>query len=236
MVSPEADAPELEVLGVLGDDPEARIGKPNEDLYGVRFMGDRAYMVTFERIDPLYVIDLSVPTAPTILGELEVPGFSDLLHQVSNDLLLGLGSSERRFPKLELYNVSDVSRPISQGLIELGADLDWGYSPAQYNRYAFTYLAGDTVDRLTVPYAAGGVVDGLCCIYVDRVALFEIRDKASPADAAIVAVGEVVLTPGSVDGDTRVVLDSEALYVISRTDLLSGFWSNPEAVSSMRPE
>jgi hypothetical protein len=236
VVSPEASAPELEVLGLLGDDPEARIGKPNEDLYGVRFMGDRAYMVTFERIDPLYVIDLSIPSAPAIVGELEVPGFSDLLHEVSDDLLLGLGSSERRFPKLELYNVSDVSRPISQGLIELGADLDWGYSPAQYNRYAFTYLAGDTVDRLTVPYAAGGVEDGLCCIHVDRVALFEIRDKASPADTTIAAVGEVTLTPGSVDGDTRVVLDSDALYVISRTDLLGGFWSNPEAVSSMRPE
>ena len=235
VVSPEADAPELEVLGVLGDDPEARIGKPNEDLYGVRFMGDRAYMVTFERIDPLYVIDLSVPSAPAIVGELEVPGFSDLLHEVSDDLLLGLGSSERRFPKLELYNVTDVSRPISQGLIELGADLDWGYSPAQYNRYAFTYLAGDTVDRLTVPYAAGGVEDGICCIQVDRVALFEITDKASPAQAAISAVGEVTLTPGSVDGDTRVVLDSDALYVISRTDLLGGFWSNPEAVSSIRP-
>ena len=235
VVRPEASAPELEVLGLLGDDPEARIGKPNEDLYGVRFMGDRAYMVTFERIDPLYVIDLSIPSAPAIVGELEVPGFSDLLHEVSDDLLLGLGSSERRFPKLELYNVSDVSRPISQGLIELGADLDWGYSPAQYNRYAFTYLAGDTVDRLTVPYAAGGVEDGICCIQVDRVALFEITDKASPAQAAISAVGEVTLTPGSVDGDTRVVLDSDALYVISRTDLLGGFWSNPEAVSSIRP-
>lgn len=235
VVSPKANAPELEVLGVLGEDAEARIGKPNEDLYGVRFMGDRAYMVTFERIDPLYVIDLSVPSAPAIVGELEVPGFSDLLHEVSDDLLLGLGSSERRFPKLELYNVTDVSRPISQGLIELGADLDWGYSPAQYNRYAFTYLAGDTVDRLTVPYAAGGVEDGICCIQVDRIALFEITDKASPAQAAISAVGEVTLTPGSVDGDTRVVLDSDALYVISRTDLLGGFWSNPEAVSSIRP-
>ena len=45
-------------------------------------MGDRAYMVTFERIDPLYVIDLSVATAPTIVGELE-SSFSDLLHEVS---------------------------------------------------------------------------------------------------------------------------------------------------------
>ena len=236
VLSPAANAPELDLLGVLGEESEAPIGKPNEDLYGVRFMGDRAYMVTFERIDPLYVIDLSTPSAPTIVGELEVPGFSDLLHEVTDDLLLGLGSSERRFPKLELYNISDVSRPISQGLIELGADLDWGYSPAQYNRYAFTYLVGDTVDRLAVPYVASGVEDGVCCMHVDRVALFEIRDKASPAEAAIASVGEVTLTPGSVDGDTRVVLDSESLYVISRTDLLGGFWSNPEAVSSVRSE
>ena len=73
-------------------------------------------------------------------------------------------------------------------------------------------------------------------MHVDRVALFEITNKMSPAEATISLVGEVTLTPGSVDGDTRVVLDSEALYVISHADLLGGFWSNPEAVSSMRPE
>ena len=67
-LSPSDTAPELDVLGVLGDDPQARIGKPNEDLYGVRFMGNRAYMVTFERIDPLYVIDLSDPSQPSIVG------------------------------------------------------------------------------------------------------------------------------------------------------------------------
>ncbi len=235
-LSPQSDAPELEVLGVLGDTEDSRIGKPNEDLYGVRFMGDRAYMVTFERTDPLYVIDLSTPSRPEILGELEVPGFSDLLHEVSDELLLGLGSSERRRPKLELYNIGDVASPISQSLVELGSALDWAYSPAQYNRYALTYLSGDDTDRLTIPYATGGVVDGICCPSFDRIALFEITGKRTPAEAQIVPVGEVSLTPGSVDGDTRVVLDSDALYVISRVDFLSGFWSNPEAAVSVRPD
>lgn len=73
----------------------------------------------------------------------------------------------------------------------------------------------------------------MCCIHVDRIALFEIRDKASPANATIAAVGEVTLTRGSVDSDTRVVLDSDALYIISQVDLLGGLWSNPEAVSSL---
>ena len=232
-LSPSDTAPELDVLGVLGDDPQARIGKPNEDLYGVRFMGNRAYMVTFERIDPLYVIDLSDPSQPSIVGELEVPGFSDLLHEVSDDLLLGLGSSDRFFPKLELYNVSDVTSPISQGLVELGEEMDWSYSPAQYNRYAFTYLAGNETDRLTVPYVASGLRDDEYQ-HIERIALFEITNKNEPDAAAVLPVGEVTLEPNSVDGDTRVILDNEALYVISHTGLLGGFWSNPEAVSSLR--
>ena len=232
-LSPSDTAPELDVLGVLGDDPQARIGKPNEDLYGVRFMGNRAYMVTFERIDPLYVIDLSDPSQPSIVGELEVPGFSDLLHEVSDDLLLGLGSSDRFFPKLELYNVSDVTSPISQGLVELGEEMDWSYSPAQYNRYAFTYLAGNETDRLTVPYVASGLRDDEYQ-HIERIALFEITNKNEPEAAAVLPAGEVTLEPYSVDGDIRVILDNEALYVISHTDLLGGFWSNPEAVSTLR--
>lgn len=245
---PEAAAPELEVLGVLGDAPSERIGKVNEDLYGVRFTGSRAYLVTFERIDPLYVVDLSEPMSPTIVGELEVPGFSDLLHEVNAELLLGLGSSERRFPKLELYNVSDVSNPESLSCVELGtvraagamvfdgcdvlvpAEWEWSYSPAQYNRYAFTYLAGQDTDRLTVPYSAGGRVEG-GYQSVDRVALFELTDKTTPADAALNLVGEVELNPGAVSGDTRVIIDTDALYVIAHSDLLSGFWTNPEAVA-----
>ena len=62
------------------DSRPEEIGKPNERLYGVRFLGDTAYAVTFERIDPLYAIDLSNPLDPFIAGELEVTGFSDFLH------------------------------------------------------------------------------------------------------------------------------------------------------------
>ena len=127
-----------------------------------------------------------------------------------------------------------MTAPTSQGLVEIGEGMDWSYSPAQYNRYAFTYLAGDETDRLTVPYAASGLIEDEY-VQADRIALFEIADKNTPEEAAVVSVGEVTLAPYSVDGDTRVILDSEALYVISQADLLGGFWSNPEAVSSLRP-
>ena len=232
ILKPDSAAPELERLAVLGDSPDQQIGKPNEDLYGVRFKGPRAYLVTFERIDPLYVLDLSDPENPAIVGELEVPGFSDLLHEVSPELLLGLGRSADQMPKLELYDISDVSAPVSQSLIELGVGWDWAYSPAQYNRYALTYLAGDDVDRITVPYTAQRLSRDTY-EQIDRIALFEIQNKDEPSRSRIAAVGEVALRPGSVGENTRVIIDTDALYVIAHTDLLSGFWSNPEALQTV---
>ncbi|MGI9287115.1 MAG: beta-propeller domain-containing protein, partial [Pseudomonadales bacterium] len=82
----------LEVVSTLPNDARPQeIGKPDEILYGVRFFGERAYLVTFEQIDPLYVLDLSDPAQPSIAGELEVPGFSDFIHPVSDELILTLG-------------------------------------------------------------------------------------------------------------------------------------------------
>jgi uncharacterized secreted protein with C-terminal beta-propeller domain len=105
----------------------------------VRFVGDRAYAVTFQRIDPLYVIDLSTPTDPRIAGQLAIPGWSQLLHPVTNDLILGLGAEGSHF-KLELFDTSVLEQPQSRGVITLGGVTSG--SPALYDRHAFTYLAG----------------------------------------------------------------------------------------------
>jgi uncharacterized secreted protein with C-terminal beta-propeller domain len=79
--------------------PNARrpqtLGKPNEVLYGTRFLGDRLYAVTFKKIDPLYIVDLADSTDPRISAALEVPGFSDYLHPLPNGLLLGFGKDAR---------------------------------------------------------------------------------------------------------------------------------------------
>lgn len=103
--------------------PQA-IGKPNEVLYGTRFVGDRLYAVTFKNIDPLYVIDLADARDPRIAGAVELPGFSDYLHPLANGLLLGFGkdavpadvSGDGPFAwyqglQLTLFDVSDASRP-----------------------------------------------------------------------------------------------------------------------------
>ena len=228
-LTPSEEAPELVTLGTLGDTADTRLGKINEDLYGVRFRGNRAYLVTFERIDPLYVLDLSDAASPQIVSELEVPGFSDLLHEVTPDLLLGLGSDTDLLPKLELFDISDLNEPASRSYIPLAPGWDWAYSPAQYNRYALTYLAGEERDRLTVPYSAQRWTDERY-EQIDRIALFEITNKSDASSAAIEPAGEVTLLPGTISGETRVVLDEAALYVIAHTDLLGGLWSNPEAM------
>lgn len=64
---------------------------PNEEVQSVRFIEDLAYVVTFRQTDPLYAIDLSDPTNPTVLGELKITGFSEYLHPVGDGLLLGVG-------------------------------------------------------------------------------------------------------------------------------------------------
>ena len=234
MLRPSEDAPELELLSRLPDESATtELGKPNEDLYGVRFIGSRAYLVTFERIDPLYVLDLSDPLNPAVAGTLEVPGFSDLLHPVNNDLLLGVGQinlDERNFVKLELFDISDITAPATRGELLLGTDLSYSYSPAQYNRYAFTYRAGVETDRFTVPYW-GSIESEMDYQPVSRVALMEVRDKQVANQSALILHGEASLEGEfGVSGETRVVLDDDAIYIANDGQLWGGLWSNPEAV------
>lgn len=67
------------------------LGKPGEDIYAVRYQSDKAYVVTFRRTDPLYILDLSDNESPSITGQLEIPGYSAYLHPVDDNLLIGVG-------------------------------------------------------------------------------------------------------------------------------------------------
>jgi uncharacterized secreted protein with C-terminal beta-propeller domain len=103
---------------------------PGEQIYSTRFMGNRCYMVTFRNIDPLFVIDLSDPTAPTVLGELKVTGYSGYLHPYDENHIIGIGKetiydAEDDFAwyqgiKISLFDVSDVSNPVEVDKIEIG--------------------------------------------------------------------------------------------------------------------
>lgn len=83
----------------------------DERIYSVRFQGDEGFVVTFREIDPFYTLDLSDPSNPIVDGELKLPGFSEYLHPLSDDLVLGVGQEDRQ-PKATLFDVSDPEDPI----------------------------------------------------------------------------------------------------------------------------
>lgn len=130
---------------------------PGERIWSARYDGDRAYIVTFEQIDPLWVIDLSDPTTPTILGELEVPGVSTYIHPLSRDHLLTIGLSPANEDgtgldwsgtQLSLFDVSDPTSPTRDAALRISPvsrdrahEWSWSWSEATYESKAFQYWA-----------------------------------------------------------------------------------------------
>ena len=100
----------------------------NEDVYGVRFMGDTLYLVTFRRVDPLFAINLSDPRNPTIIGYLKAPGFDDYLHPLTGDILLGIGYEDlgrSRSVRLTLYQIQADSAPKPVARLYIEGDSVW---------------------------------------------------------------------------------------------------------------
>jgi uncharacterized secreted protein with C-terminal beta-propeller domain len=132
---------DLEIVGSVED------LAPGEQIYSARFMGNRAYLVTFQKVDPLFVIDLSNPRNPKVLGKLKIPGYSDYLHPYDENHIIGIGKdaveAERgnfawyQGVKVALFDVSNVRRPkeISNYIIgDRGTD-----SPALHDHKAFLF-------------------------------------------------------------------------------------------------
>ena len=138
---------------------------PGERIWSARFDGDRAYIVTFEQIDPLWVIDVADETNPTILGELKVPGVSTYIHPLSRDHLLTIGFGPANEDgtgldwagtQLSLFDISDTTSPQQADVLRLSPVAQenehiwtWSWSEASYEHKAFQYWAPKTT--LAVP-------------------------------------------------------------------------------------
>lgn len=113
----------LESVGSVGNLAEG------ERIYSVRYVGDTAYVVTYRETDPLFVVDLSNPTQPVVKGQLKLPGFSEYLHPIDKNTLLGLGvntvvtqygGTVQDGLKLSLFDVSDPANPKEKASYLLG--------------------------------------------------------------------------------------------------------------------
>jgi len=118
-----------------------------EQIYSARFLGDKAYIVTFKNIDPFFTIDLSDERNPQILGYLKIPGFSTYLHPFDENHIIGIGkdavaSNSPNFAwyqglKIALFDVSDFENPQELDKVIIG---DRGTdSFALYNHKAFLF-------------------------------------------------------------------------------------------------
>ena len=112
-----------------------------EQIYSVRFVEDKGYVVTFRQTDPLYTLDLADPKNPKLLGELKILGYSAYLHPVTDDLLLGVGQDateqgQRKGSQLSLFDVSDLRAPKRVAQADLGRDSS---STAEFDPHAFLY-------------------------------------------------------------------------------------------------
>jgi inhibitor of cysteine peptidase len=104
-----------------------------EKIYSVRFMGNRGYLVTFKKVDPLFVLDLADPAAPKVLGELKIPGYSDYLHPYDETHVIGVGKNTVEASpeeggtfawyqglKIAIFDVTDVANPREMHKVEIG--------------------------------------------------------------------------------------------------------------------
>jgi len=136
---------------------------PGESIQSARFVGPRGFLVTFRQIDPLFTLDLSDPTQPTIVGQLKVPGFSTFIVPMDSDHLLTVGQyvpQDNRAAggvQLSIFDISDFAHPslMSSQVIGQGAS-----SEALFDPKAFTYFPEQNLLALPVSIFDGIFFDG----------------------------------------------------------------------------
>ncbi|NCP72271.1 hypothetical protein GW835_02670 [archaeon] len=130
---------------------------PNERIYSARFMGDKLYLVTYRQVDPFFVIDLENPTKPKVLGYLKISGYSDYLHPISENLILGIGQeteanewggTNNSGVKVALFDVSDFSNPKEVG--KWVSSASYSNTQVSYDHKAFLYISKNNLVVLPI--------------------------------------------------------------------------------------
>jgi uncharacterized secreted protein with C-terminal beta-propeller domain len=157
----------VSILARVGDSNLVRVGAvehiaPGEDIRSVRFDGDRGYIVTFKKTDPLFVLDLYNPANPVMLGELKIPGFSTYIHRIDPDHLLSIGFDANDHESFAFFDgvilqLFDVSNPIEPKLLHKEKIGTRGSSSeAATDHLAFNYFAEKGMFAIPMTICEGG--------------------------------------------------------------------------------
>ena len=156
------------------DENMAVVGKLEElavdaDVQSIRYAGNKLYMTIYGYDfyengpyyhDPLFVIDLSAPETPVLLGDLKLTEYCDYLYPINDTLLVGLGSSGgwSWHSKLSLYDISDPTNPI---------ELD-----------TFSFKSGEYIDYYAYDSFTWNAEKNLMTVFGnDYTYIFEIKDE-----------------------------------------------------------
>jgi uncharacterized secreted protein with C-terminal beta-propeller domain/putative cell wall-binding protein len=188
-----------------------------ERIYAVRYFDDVAAIVTFEQTDPLFLVDLSDPTAPRVTGQLDLTGYSAYLHRVGDDRLLGVGRTANEDgsvtgAQVSLFDIGDTTHPRLVDQVEYPN----GYSSVEYDHHAFLYwpATGLAVLPLEVYTESGSAFVGAAGVAVSSGGLAEAGrathtddvtdDNVYPAiTRSFVSGGRLyTVSPGGIEADS----------------------------------
>ncbi|MFQ5783032.1 MAG: beta-propeller domain-containing protein [Nitrosopumilus sp.] len=221
---------------------------PDESIFSARFIDDRLYLVTFQQIDPFFVIDLS-SDKPKILGELKIPGFSNYLHPYDDEHIIGVGRDTKEVEngrvqqlgiKIALFNVADVSNPKAIEDIVIGDSST--YSEALNNHKAFFFdkakgvlsipVTGDidSLDEITSSKMIAPDYNRWSGFYVfnlDKIDGIKLKGTVTHSDDDSRYYGM---------GNARTFYIDDVLYTASDGYLKMNFFNNLEEINSIKLE
>jgi hypothetical protein len=203
----------LETFSMADPAAPAKLGQlelaKGEQLHATRFDGQRVYIVTFFRIDPLWVVDLSDPANPHVAGELHVPGWSTYIHPLGDRLVsIGIADSNSWRVAVSLFDVKDPAKPALLDKVPLGENYSW--SEATYDEKAFSVLPD--AGLILVPYQGSFDAGG----YASRVQLIDLSETTLKARGSI----EHQFQPrrATVHGNRILSIAGNELLVVDATD------------------
>jgi len=193
---------------------------PGERIYSARFMGERAYLVTFKKIDPLFVIDLRDPSNPKVLGELKIPGYSDYLHPYDENHIIGVGKDTvdmgsfawYQGVKMALFDVSDPKNPIEISKYVIGDRGTDSYALSDHKAFLFSR----SKNLLVMP-----------------ILLAEIDEGAYPGGVPPDAYGEYVWQGAYVfnlSSENGFVFKGGITHLENDAKLMGSYWYSPYSV------
>ena len=190
-----------------------------ERIYSVRFIGNVGYMVTFKQIDPLFVIDLSDPTNPTVKGELKIPGYSSYLHPYDETHIIGIGYNTEdngwggvtnSTMKMSMFDVSDLENP--QEVFNVNIGTDYAHSDVIYNHKVLFYKASEDLIGFPVRYNSNDYRDN-----TEGFIIFKINLESSEFET----YGEIMKPNDYSSNVQRIIYIGDVLYELSTNNVIS---------------